>query len=146
MFRKFSVQACGAAAALAALAGSAVLPGTADAAVTGAFSYPLVTVHLAGQTAAAPGRLEATLHTNACVSHVSAYALNLRTGDVLKTTADPKSGRTAVVTFTVPKAAKAGRYELAGAFGRPCADTAGAEQLNPAGGYFTAAFTVTAKK
>ena len=72
--------------------------------------------------------------------------MNLRTGTVLTTTVDVKSGKTAVVTFTIPKAAKAGHYELAGAFGRPCANAAGEEQLNPAGGYFTAAFTVVAKR
>ncbi|HEY0938361.1 MAG TPA: hypothetical protein VGD91_32015 [Trebonia sp.] len=146
MLRKFSVRACAAAAALAAATAVTVLPGTADAAVTGAFQYPQVTVHLAAGTLPAPGALRATLRTSACVSRVLAYAVNLRSGKILVTTVSKGSGETARVTFTVPQTATPGTYHLAGVFGRPCAAKSGAEQLNPAHGYFSAAFTVTAKK
>lgn len=143
MFRNLSVKASVAGAALAAAAVTAVVPAVANAAVTGAFTYPTVTVHLAQKGVAAPGGLAATLDTSACVTRVSAYAVNERTGTLLPSTIAGGSGQRFRVIFRVPPGTAAGPYQLAGVFGRPCADKSGTEQLNPAHGYFAAAFTVT---
>jgi hypothetical protein len=147
MFRNLSVKAGVAGAALAAAvtaaAVTAVVPGVANAAVTGAFTYPTVTVHLAQKSVTAPGGLAATLDTSACVTRVSAYAVDEHTGALLSSTIAGGSGQQFRVIFRVPPGTVAGAYQLAGVFGRPCADKSGTEQLNPAHGYFAAAFTVT---
>jgi hypothetical protein len=104
------------------------------AAAAGAFRYPLVTVHLAAKTMPSPGSLEATLHVSVCVSHVSAYAVNLSTGQILQSTEDRGSGETARVAFSVGPATSPGRFELAGVFaGRAAARAAPSSSTRPAG-------------
>ena len=125
MFRNLSVKAGAAGAALAAAAVTAVVPAVANAAVTGAFTYPTVTVHLAQESVAAPGGLAATLDTSACVTRVSAYAVNERTGTLLPSTIAGGSGQRFQVIFRVPQGTVPGPYQLAGVFGRPCADKSG---------------------
>ncbi len=70
--------------------------------------------------------------------------MNLRTGAVIASLTAGGSGQAFTVVFPVRGAAP-GTHEIAGVFGRPCSTRSGEEQLDPAHGYFAAAFTVTSR-
>jgi hypothetical protein len=142
----FSARTGGGLAALATAATVAtVLPATAHAAEASAFRYPTATVQFASKTVPAPGAARAVIRASACVSHVSAYAVNLRTGVIISSLIAGGSGRTFTVVFPV-RAVAPGTYEIGGVFGRPCTAKSGEEQLDPAHGHFAAAFDVTARQ
>lgn len=144
--RGFFSARTGAGVALATAAAVAtVLPATAHAAEASAFKYPTATVAFASKTVQAPGAAKAVVKTSACVSHVSAYVVNLRTGTIISSLIAGGSGKAFTVVFPV-RAAAPGTYEIGGVFGRPCSAKNGEEQLNPAHGHFAAAFVVTPQR